>query len=78
MQNKIKVLQLCYKPPYPVTDGGTIGMHSVGDGLLNNGCRLKILTLFSDKHPFKKELLPTSYLERTEIEGVYVDLRIKL
>lgn len=75
MSNKnIKVLQLCYKPPYPVVDGGTIGMYSIGEGLMNNGCELKILTLYSDKHPFSKDLMPSNYLEKTRIEGVYTNL----
>ncbi len=75
---KIKILQFCYKPPYPVIDGGTIGMHSISEGLVNNGCDLKILTFYSDKHPFTKDILPQNYLEKTKIEGVYVDLKPKV
>lgn len=74
----MKILQFCYKPPLPATDGGTIDMYSISEGLANNGCDVKVLTIYSDKHPFDKELLPKNYLEKTRIEGVYVDLKPRI
>ena len=72
----MKVLQLCNKPPYPPVDGGTMAMNSITQGLLAEGCEVKVLTVESDKHPLKRELVPDAYSEATGIEAVYVDLSV--
>lgn len=74
MSDSLKILQICYKPPFPASDGGAIGMYSIAEGLYNNSCQVNIVTLYSDKHRFCPELMPPDYLQRTKIEGVYVDL----
>ncbi len=38
----MKVLQLCNKPPYPPVDGGTMAMNSITQGLLREGCDVKV------------------------------------
>lgn len=73
----MKILQLCIKPPYPPVDGGTMAMHSVTQGLLREGCEVKVLAVETDKHPLQADLLPEAYREATGIESVYVDLRVK-
>ena len=73
----MKVLQLCNKPPYPSVDGGTMAMDSITSGLLCEGCEVKVLTVETDKHPVRRELIPAEYLEQTGLESVYVDLRVK-
>ncbi|MDR1848281.1 MAG: glycosyltransferase family 4 protein [Bacteroidales bacterium] len=73
----MKVLQICYKPPFPPSDGGAMGMNGVTEGLLNTGNEVKIITFFSEKHPFNLSDLPKEYIERTSVEGVFVDLSIK-
>ncbi|MDR1006477.1 MAG: glycosyltransferase family 4 protein [Bacteroidales bacterium] len=72
----MKILQICYKPPLPAKDGGAMGMNGVTQGLLNIGEQVKVLTFFSNKHPFSKQDMPQTYIDRTEIEAVYVDLSI--
>ena len=74
----MKILQLCNKPPYPPVDGGTIAMNSITQGLLGEKCIVKVLSVCSDKHPIKKNLLTEEYLESTQFESVYIDLNIKL
>ncbi len=74
----MKVLQLCNKPPYPPVDGGTMAMNSVTQGLLRAGCEVKVLTVVTDKHPLDLETLPADYREATRIEGVYIDLGVKV
>lgn len=74
----MKILQFCYKPPYPAVDGGSMGMNSITEGLLNNGCQVKVLTFYSNKNPFNKLLLPQSYIDSTQIEAVFVDLRTNI
>ncbi len=73
----MKVLQLCNKPPYPSVDGGTMAMDSITSGLLCEGCKVKVLTVETDKHPVRRELIPAEYLEQTGLESVYIDLRVK-
>lgn len=73
----MKVLQLCNKPPYPPVDGGTLAMNSVTQGLLSNGCEVKVLTVETDKHPVRAGQIPDDYRKATRFESVYVDLRVK-
>ena len=73
----MKVLQLCNKPPYPSVDGGTMAMDSITSGLLCEGCEVKVLTVETDKHTVRRELIPAEYLKQTGLESVYVDLRVK-
>ena len=72
----MKVLQLCYKPPRPPVDGGTLAMNSITEGLLENGQEVTVLTVESDKHPIRRESLEEKYLQSTHFESVYIDLSI--
>jgi len=73
----MKVLQICNKPPYPPVDGGTMAMNSVTQGLLCEGCEVKVLAVETDKHPADMAKMPVEYRERTRFEAEYVDLGIK-
>ena len=70
------VLQLCYKPPYPPVDGGTLAMNSVTQGLMASGHKVKVLSVCSDKHPVRSDTLETQYKDATGFEAVYIDLSI--
>jgi len=72
----MKVLQLCLKPPLPARDGGCIAMNNITTGLLAEGHSVKILTIFTQKHDFDPDALPAEYVEKTGIEGVYIDTRV--
>ncbi len=74
----MKILQLCNKPPYPPVDGGTIAMNSITQGLLGEGCSVKVLSVWSDKHPVNKHTITEEYIQATGFEAVYVDLNIRL
>lgn len=74
----MKILQICQKPPLPLTDGGCIAFHSLTTGLLQAGHHVKVFTLFTDKHDFKPESMPEDYVQKTDIEGVYVDTNMNL
>lgn len=52
-------------------------MDSITQGLLQQGCDVKVLTVETDKHPVRREQMPSAYLEATRLESVYVDLRVK-
>jgi glycosyltransferase involved in cell wall biosynthesis len=72
----MKILQLCLKPPLPARDGGCIAMNNITQGLLQAGHKVKVLTIFTHKHDLNPELMSDSYLEQTDIEGVFIDTRV--
>lgn len=72
----MKVLQLCNKPPYPPVDGGTLAMDSITQGLLAEGCEVRVLSVCSDKHPVRTDRMTAEYLSKTRFEVVHVDLGI--
>ncbi|MDD2529794.1 MAG: glycosyltransferase family 4 protein [Bacteroidales bacterium] len=74
----MKILQLCYKPPFPVVDGGSMGMHTLTMGLLNNEHNVKVLAFNSFKHPVKISELPQDYIEKTKFETIFVDLKLNV
>ncbi len=74
----MKFLQICQKPPLPLTDGGCIAFHALTTGLLQAGHSVKVFTLFTDKHDFLPETMPEDYVQKTYIEGVYVDTNMNL
>lgn len=74
----MKILQICHKPPFPAVDGGCIAMASITEGLLKQGHQVKILTLATSKHPFKPNEIPHGYLEKTQLEAVFINTSIKI
>ena len=74
----MNILQLCHKPPQPSIDGGCIAMNNITEGLLNNNCNLKIITVGTIKHPFRLEKLDNDYIKNTNIEGVFVDTKLNV
>ncbi len=73
----MKILQLCNKPPLPVVDGGTMGMHNMMQGMAAAGATVRILSVESDKHPAQFDLMPEAYKQATRFEAVYIDLSIR-
>lgn len=73
---KMKILQLCNKPPLPATDGGCMAMHAITKGLLENGHSVNVLALFTDKHPFLPEKISAEYLRTTKFIEIFVDTRV--
>ncbi|HLP12178.1 MAG TPA: glycosyltransferase family 4 protein [Flavobacteriales bacterium] len=74
----LSILQICNKPPYPPIDGGCIAMNTVTSGLIDAGCHVKVLTIETPKHALHYDLLPKEYIEKTQIESVFVDTSINL
>ena len=73
----MNILMLCNKSPYPPSEGGPMAMDSIVNGLLEAGHKVKILAVNSEKYHIKKEDIPQSYRDKTGIELVDVDLKIK-
>ena len=73
----MNILMLCNKSPFPPSEGGPMAMNSIVNGLLNAGHKVKILAVNSEKYHIKEKDIPKEYREKTGIELVNVDLRIK-
>jgi len=73
----MRVLQICLKPPLPELDGGCKAMNNITQGLITNNVEVKVLTLSTPKHPFKKEALSNQYIKSTGIENVHIDTSVK-
>jgi glycosyltransferase involved in cell wall biosynthesis len=74
----MKVLQLCLKPPQPAKDGGCIAINNISKGLMVLGVQVKILTLSTHKHPFRKENFDPTFLQQSKIEGVFIDTKVNI
>ncbi len=74
----MKVLQICHKPPQPAIDGGCIAMNNITKGFIENGIDVKLITICTTKHPFKKELIDRRFFKKTKMEAVFVDTEINI
>ncbi len=74
----MKVLQLCHKPPYPVRDGGCLAINQISTGLMSQGVDLRIVSIVTQKHPFKVKEFPKNYLKETKFKAIYVDTRLNV
>jgi len=82
----MKILQLCNKPPLPMIDGGCIAIHNIATGLLKRNTtakikdeiELEILTVSTEKHPFLIDTYSKEFIEKTKIDGVFVDTRVNI
>jgi len=74
----MKVLQLCLKPPQPSKDGGCIAINNIAKGLLNLGVELKVLTLSTHKHPFELKNFDKEFIEKSKIEGVFIETKVNI
>lgn len=73
----MNILLLCNKSPYPPSEGGPMAMNSIVNGLTEAGHKVKILAVNSEKYHIKDKDIPQSYKDKTNIELVDVDLRIR-
>ena len=78
MSAPLRILQICHKPPRPTVDGGCIAMDSLTTGLLAEGHRVKVLTLHTQKHPFRQDQIDHAYLEATGLEAIFADTELNL
>ena len=73
----MKILFLCNKPPYPPLEGGPMAMNSIVTGLLEAGHQVKILAVNSKKYNITDDDIPEDYRQKTHIELINVDLRVR-
>lgn len=73
----MKILFICNKSPWPPKEGGPIAMNALIEGLIEAGHQVKVLAVNSFKYNIKVTDIPESYRQKTGIELIDVDLRIK-
>ena len=73
----MNILLLCNKSPYPTFEGGPMAMNSIVNGLLNAGHKVKIMAVNSKKYNVSPEDIPEDYKQKTGIELINVDLRVR-
>ncbi len=74
----MRILQLCNKPPFPPKDGGCIAMNNISRGLLSQGHELKLITIYTHKHDLELDKMSQEYIDKTDIEGVFVDTKVNI
>lgn len=74
----MRILQLCNKPPYPPIDGGSKAMHNLTRGLVNAGHEVKVVCISTPKNALDIKALPQEYIDRTNIESVFVDTSLNV
>lgn len=75
---RMKILQICNKPPLPKIDGGCIAIHNISEGLLKTGEELHILTASTEKHPLLPEVYSEYFKNKTLLDGAFIDTRINI
>ncbi len=77
MPNKLNILFICNKSPWPPHEGGPIAMNSLIEGVVKAGYNVKVLAINTNKYNTNISDIPKSYKEKTNIEFIYIDLGIK-
>ncbi len=57
----MKILQICFRVPYPPHDGGAIAMYNMAKGFYEHGCDLTMLSFNTVKHYVDEDKLPESF-----------------
>lgn len=74
----MKILLICNKSPWPPKEGGPIAMNAIAEGLIKAGHSVKILAINSFKYNIDANSIPKEYRDKTRIELVFLDLRVKV
>jgi glycosyltransferase involved in cell wall biosynthesis len=74
----MKALQICNKSPYPAKEGGPIAMNAITQMLQNQGYEVKILAINTPKYFVSTDEVDADYQQKTAIEWIWVDNRVKM
>lgn len=69
----MKILQLCHKPPFPATDGGTLAMHANTLAMQELGHEIHIVTFETPKHPVDWAQVSDEYITKHHYKVIYKD-----
>ena len=73
----MKILHVCPKPIYPPTEGGSIAMFSLYQGLVDNGHTVHVISMNTHKQFCDLETVPENFVKAANYTLVNVDIRIK-
>lgn len=73
----MKILQLVNRIPYPLNDGGSLGIHYYTQGFIDAGIRLSMLAMNTTRHWVDESRLPPLYGRLEHFVAVKVDNRVK-
>ncbi len=73
----MKVLQLYYKMPFPMHDGGAYSIYSSSLSLINQDVDVNILAMNMMKAPASEDLISHAFKLKTRFKSVVVDNRVK-
>jgi len=73
----MRILFLCNKSPWPPKEGGPMAMNMLIEGMADAGHQVKVLAVNSFKYNIRQSDIPGSYVQKTGIELIDVDLRVK-
>ena len=74
----MRILFLCNKSPWPPKEGGPIAMNMLIEGMIEAGHTVKVIAVNSFKYNINPSDIPSSYRERTGIELIDIDLKVKV
>jgi len=72
----MKILQICFRMPYPLKDGGAIAMYNMTMGFLDAGCELTLFIPSTKKHALLVEELPEQLREKARLIAVPLSTEI--
>lgn len=75
--NKMKILSLANKAPFPRKDGGAIGILNILEGYADNGHQVTLLSMNTPKHHITESDLPVSLISKIKFVLVDVDTNIR-
>ncbi len=73
----MKILQICYRVPFPANDGGTIAMFNHTKAFHKNGHQVHILAINTKKHHVDIKHLPKEFSDVATMDAVNIDTSIK-
>ncbi|WP_153640303.1 glycosyltransferase family 4 protein [Prolixibacter sp. NT017] len=76
--NKMKILSLANKVPFPRKDGGAIGILNILEGYADNGHQVTLLAMNTPKHHIRENELPTDLTSKIRFLLVDVNTNIKV
>ena len=78
MSDKIKVLQLAKKFPYPLRDGESIAIYNISRSLVAEGCEVTLLTMNTSKHYVDQRTVGDNLKHYQSLESISVDTKINI
>lgn len=74
----MRILQLTNRLPWPLKDGGAIGLYQFTKGYAKAGCELTLLSMNTSKHYVNPEELPSFFREKIKLFTVFVDNKVEI